>query len=456
MNMRVLTMSSWKQNYYFLVVITVMATFLLPTGRIFAQSDTLKNKISLGLEFVTHGEICGGGLPRAAESTENRSAFLFGRARVKLDYERKGLQMHAVVQNSAVWGMSSNMNLGLYEGWAKMTSKGGLFAQLGRVALAYDDERIIGTNDFATAAKSHDVFRLGYEGHGHKLHAILAFNQDGKNVYYGTYYGAGAQYYKTMQTLWYHYDIPMFPLGASLLFMNMGMQAGIEGDKDNPMRVEYQQMFGGYLNFQPKYFTLEGSYYRQAGKLVNDIKQSCPIKAWMASVKATVRPSEFYGFLLGYDYLSGDDYVPVVYGGSLGLPRHDVERGFTPLYGSRNQFYGIMDYFYESAYTNGFTPGLQNAFIGVNGKPFTGFSCSAVYHYLAVATKLSGLDQTLGHSVELQASYKFTKDISLVVGYTLMMGTETMARLKQEGSSKNAHWGWFSLVISPSLFSAKW
>ena len=438
------------------ILVSLIATLLLTSGSIMAQPDTLKNKISLGLDFLTHGEICGGGLPRAAESTENLSAFIFGRARVNLDYERKGLHAHAVLQNNAVWGASNSLSVGLYEGWVKMTSRHGLFAQLGRVALSYDDERIIGPNDFATAANSHDVLRVGYEGHGHKVHAILAFNQNGKNVYYGTYYDGGSQLYKTMQTLWYHYDIPKFPLGVSLLFMNLGMQAGVEGNANNPVRVEYQQMFGGYLKLHPKYFTLEGSYYRQTGKLVNERKQSAPIKAWMASVKATVQPSEFYGFLAGYDYLSGDDYVPVVYGGDLGLPRHEVVGGFTPLYGSRNKFYGIMDFFYESAYINGFTPGLQNAFVGVNGNPFAGFSCSAVYHYLAVATKLSDLDSTLGHSIELQASYKFTKDISLVMGYTFMMGTETMARLKQEGSSKNAHWGWFSLVISPSLFSARW
>ena len=437
-------------------LIAIVATLLLWPGSAAAQTDSLKNKISLGLEFLTHGEICGGGLPRAAESKENLSAFLFGRARLKVDYERKGLQAHAVIQNSAVWGMTGNMNLGLYEGWVKMTSRHGLFAQVGRVALSYDDESIIGTNDFANAALSHDVLRAGYEGHGHKVHAILAFNQDGKNVYYGTYYASGAQLYKTMQTLWYHYDFAKFPLGGSLLFMNLGLQAGKEGDKNNPVRVEYQQVFGGYLKLHPQYFTLEGSYYRQAGQLVDDEKLSKPVKAWMASVKGTVTPISRLTFLLGYDYLSGDDFVPMTYGGQLGLPRHQVEGGFTPLYGSRHQFYGMLDYFYESAYINGFTPGLQNAFAGVSGEPFTNLSCSLTYHYLAVATPLADLSSTLGHSLELEAAYSFSKDIKLVAGYTFMMGTETMARLKQEGSGNRAHWGWFSLVVSPSLFSGRW
>lgn len=49
-----------------------------------------------------------------------------------------------------------------------------------------------------------------------------------------------------------------------------------------------------------------------------------------------------------------------------------------------------------------------------------------------------------------------TQDISLTVGYTQMIGTETMAILKREGVSKKANWGWFSLVVSPTLFSGKW
>ena len=442
----------------------VLLLLLVSMGS-WAQTDTL-NTLSIGLDLMTHGETCGGGLPKSDYKTvnEDRSHFLLGRTRINVDYERQGLQAHAVIQNKAVWGMSGNQSLNLYEGWVKLTAKNGLFAQLGRVALAYDDERIIGPNDFATAAKSHDIARVGYEGHGHKVHTILAYNQDGGNVYNGTYYDSGAQAYKTMQTVWYHYDVPEFPLGASLLFMNLGLQAGgykevedkIVEDEDNPPCTKYQQMWGGYLNFHPRYFTLEGSYYRQTGKVVTEDKHYLPIKAWMASVKATFKPADSYGFELGYDYLSGDDYVPVAYGGPLVMVNHPELGGFTPLYGSRTKFYGIMDYFYESAYSNGFTPGLQNAFVSVFGKPTSKLNCSATYHYLAVATELAVLNRTLGHSVELQASYQFSKDISLSAGYTQMYGTETMACLKQDGSSKRARWGWFTLAVSPSLFTTKW
>ena len=432
-----------------------MLLMIMAATGCFAQKDSV-NQLSFSMNLMTHGEACGGGLPRTGDggSEEDKSRFMVGRVRLNVDYQRSGLQAHAVIQNKGIWGMKGNNALTLYEGWVKLTAKNGLFAQMGRIALSYDDERIIGPNDFATAALSHDVLRVGYEGHGHKAHAILAYNQNGN--YNGTYYNNGAQLYKTMQTVWYHYDVPKFPLGASLLFMNIGQQAGIQGDPYNSPSTEYQQMYGGYINFHPKYLSLEGSYYRQTGKVVNKVKQAGKIKAWMASAKATIKPTDNYGFVLGYEYLSGDDYVPVIYGGSFGMPYQEYEGGFAPLYGSRTKFYGILDYFYESAYINGFTPGLQNAYLGIIGKPAPKFSCSATYHYLATATELSGLDRTLGHSIELQASYKFSKDISLIAGYTQMTGTETMDRLKQGNSSKQARWGWFSLVISPSLFTTKW
>lgn len=453
-----------------LITPALLAIALLQSEGVYAQTDSLGNQLSVGLEFVTHGEVCGGGLPLSGSEiiNEKSSKFLFGRTRVAVDYKRQGLQAYAVLQNKAVWGMSRNQALNLYEGWVKMSSKSGFFGQIGRVALSYDDERIIGPNDFAVAALSHDVVRAGYEGHGHQLHAVMAYNQDDEQVYSGTYYGNGSQPYKTMQILWYHYDVPKIPLGVSLLFMNVGLQAGypeVDQNKDpegyekykyNPARTVNQRMLGGYICYHPSFMNLECSYYKQKGKEVDDILQVGKIDAWMARFKATVTPWKNYGFQLGYDYLSGDDYVPIIYGGMAGLVQHKENNGFCPLYGSRSKFYGIMDYFYESAYSCSFTPGLQNAFAGVNASPTSKLEGSVIYHYMATASKLRNLSRTLGHAIEIQASYKFTKDITLAVGFTQMKGTETMDLLKQGQGTKHANWGWFSLVVRPSLFTAKW
>lgn len=438
------------------ILLTGLLLLALPVAGV-AQTDTLTNQLSVGINFLSHGEVQGGGLPKATDGADvaDVAGFLMGRLRLNVGYQRPGLEAKAVIQNSAIWGAAGNATVSLYEGWVKMSARCGLFAQLGRIALSYDDERIIGPNDFAMASKSHDVLLAGYEGHGHKVHAIFAWNQNGSNVYTNTYYVNGGQYYKTLQTLWYHYDIPRIPVGFSLLFMNVGMQAGEPGSGDNPSRVVCQQVAGAYVKYQPGRFSVEGSYYRQFGKFSNEYMYAVPIDAWMASAKASFKASKSLSFELGYDYLSGDDYVPVPYGG-FAMVRHDVQKSFTPLFGSRTKFYGMLDYFYQSAYINGFSPGLQNAYAGVTWSPWEKLTVGATYHYLAVGTQLAGLDSFLGHDVDLSLSCRFTKDIILQVGYTQMIGSETMNRLKQRETVSQARWGWFSLVISPSLFTTRW
>ena len=441
---------------------TISLFLLLVSMGSWAQTDSLPNRLSLNLNHMTHGEVRGGGLPDMSDegNMESNANFLLGRTRLNVNFQRPGLEVQAVLQNTAIWGMKGNQNLELYEAWVKMRTDYGLFAQVGRVALAYDDERIIGPNDFATASKAHDLLRLGYEGYGHQFHAILSYNQNASNIFGGSYYKDGAQYYKTMHTFWYHYDVPHFPLGASLLFMNIGEQAGVpESDKDyatNPERTVFQQIYGGYVNFHPKYLTLEGSYYRQTGTNADEKMNASPIDAWMAGVKATIKPSDRYGFVLGYDYLSGDEYMVVRQPGTLGSILKVQSKGFTPVYGSRTKFYGILDYFYRSAYLDGSTPGLQNTFVGGYYKPTSRIDCGLTYHYLGTATKLSGLEMTLGHAVEFEASYRFSDDISLKACYTQMHGTNTMDRLKQNKGDKNARWGWFSLVVSPKILTTKW
>ena len=192
-----------------------------------------------------NGELRDGGLiePKGSgfmgtepEEGVDHAAFVMGRTRLTINYKRPGLEAKVAGQNSGVWGSAGNQAFNLYETWVRLSAPQGWFAQIGRQALSYDDERIIGPNDWAMASRSHDVLRMGYEGHGHKAHVILAYNQNAVNVAGGSYYEGGSQPYKTMHTVWYHYDVPRVPLGASLLFMNIGMQAGEKGEDESKLK----------------------------------------------------------------------------------------------------------------------------------------------------------------------------------------------------------------------------
>lgn len=441
---------------------TLALTYLLITSTVaVAQTSSTEkvdgnNHLDVSLQMLGHGEMRLGGFDSSEGETSNhndRAYFLMQRSRIAINYKRTNLEAKVTAQHSGVWGQKGKGNFNLYEAWAKLSTNFGLFAQIGRQALSYDDERIIGPNDWAMAALSHDVFKGGYEGHGHKAHIILAYNQNAENTYGGTYYTNGDQPYKTMHTIWYHYDVPRFPLGASLLFMNIGMQGGTkDGTYSDEPHTRFQQLLGGYISFNPGKLKTEASYYRQMGHNEDNIK----IDAWMVSAKAQYQFSRQVNAFIGYDYLSGDKNFAVPGQGMIGLVRHETIKGFNPIYGSHHKFYGMMDFFYVSTYLNGFTPGLQNLYAGASYSPIKELNMKMSYHYMATATQLNAINSTLGHNIDFEASYQVMKDVKLSLGYSFMTGTESMKKLKRADSRSHLSWGWFSLNISPHLFSTKW
>lgn len=419
-----------------------------------ADTVVKPNNLDIGLNIMLHGETRHGGLPRSDDESgveqqpKNSANFLLERTRLSIDYSRDIIQARVMAQNQAIWGAKGNTTLSLYEAWAKLRYRGA-FLQVGRMPLVYDDERILGANDWSMAGKSHDLMRIGYEGHGHKVHALLAYNQNPENINGGSFYKDGAQIYKTMHTLWYHYDLPRIPLGASLLVMNIGMQGGVDAGE---VRTRYQQLIGAYARFTPKHWEAEASYYRQMGQDEGGIT----IKAWMMAFKGDYHPTTRYGFTAGYDYLSGDPYFAVPPHGGVGMTRHDVIKGFNPIYGSHHKFYGAMDFFYVTTYVNGFSPGLQNAYFGAYIRPVDRLQLGLKGHYLAMATKLPDVDRTLGYEFEFDLSLQIIRDVKFTAGYTYMKGSKTMAFLKRTSGDGHLHWGWFSLTFSPKIFSFKW
>ncbi len=419
--------------------------------------DTVKtNEITINAQLMSRGEIRRGGLPgdTQEQKNENMSAFVSNRVRMNVGYQRGNLSANITAQHQGVWGAEGGGKFNIYEAWAQLKANNGLFAKVGRQELVYDDERILGNNDWAMAALYHDALKMGFEGHGHKLHAVVAYNQNSQNVLGGTFYQNGAQSYKTMQTAWYHYDVPKIPLSMSVLFMNIGMQQGDEEE----YKTLFQQLLGGYVKYAPGNLTAEAAYYRQMGKASLDYtsRQGLPIHAWMASVKASYSFNRHLAAYAGYDYLSGDKEFTMPQAGMIGLPQHTKMTAFTSVFGSTHKFYGAMDFFYVSAYFGTFSPGLQNCFAGATYKPFKGFSCDASYHYLATSTLLENLGKTLGHEIELRASYQVMKDAKISLGFSYMKGTETLEQLKRSTDNKKLQWGWLMFNISPRIFYSKW
>ena len=130
-----------------------------------AEEKEKENTFTVDLDFLTRGELRYGGLTDNKQKIDKPSSFLLERTRVVLGYERKYIQANVTIQHAGIWGQEGRGAFNLNEAWVKLTSKQGLFAQVGRQAFAYDDERIIGPNDWAVASLSHDAVKVGYEGY---------------------------------------------------------------------------------------------------------------------------------------------------------------------------------------------------------------------------------------------------------------------------------------------------
>lgn len=416
---------------------------------LFAQEAD--NEFTIDAKLNTRGEIRVGGFDRNQEDDNSRRAqFIMGQYRLNIGYKRSDwLEIRLSPQFSGVWGQAGGA-LSLSEGWMSMRhNKSGLFTKIGRQVLEYDDERILGYDDWTMTAPTHDALKFGYEGYGHKVHLILAYNQNPENISSGgNYYSGGIQPYKTMQTLWYHYDTPKSLFGFSLIGMNIGMESQNMGF---PNKTFYQQVVGTYVTIKPSIVSMEGAFYYQMGKEEN----GKTLDAFMGSAKIKVTPSEIYNLYAGYDYLSGDQF-PVPINGGFGLIFHDKARGFTPLFGSHHQFYGAMDFFYLNSYVNYFSPGLQNLYTGGTVSPVKGLKINAAYHFYAIAADLNNLKKPLGHEVEVNLSYTFANFVNVGAGYTFMRGTETMEILQRVSENRRLHWGWIMLSVTPTIFTMPW
>ena len=413
------------------------------------------NEFYIDTKLNTRWELRMGGFdPKKEEEQAGRAHFIMGQYRLNLGYKRDDwLEIRLSPQFSGVWGQAGG-TLSLSEGWLCMKHKSGIFGKIGRQVFEYDDERILGYDDWTMTAPTHDALKLGYEGHGHKVHVLIAYNQNPENIDAGTtIYTGGLQPYKTMQTLWYHYETPKSLFGFSVIGMNIGVQSQRD---DEPNKTFYQQLFGTYVKINPSIVSMEGSFYYHLGKEEHGMK----LNAFMGSAKVKVTPSEIYNLYAGYDYLSGDNF-PITVNGGLGLIYHKEAKGFTPLFGSHHEFYGAMDFFYMNSYVNNFSPGLQNLYVGGNVSPVNGLKINAAYHFYAISADLSygrngKLKKPLGHEVELNIGYTFAKFVTVSAGYTFMYGTETMEILQRVSEKRQLHWAWAMLTVNPTIFTTTW
>lgn len=378
-------------------------------------------------------------IPYGQEGTSQISQ----RSRLNFNYKQEDLTVKLTLQNTRTWGdvtptaTADKNGIAVFEAWAQYDFTKKWSAKMGRQVLSYDNQRILGEQDWGQQAQSHDALTVSFHPENQQLDLGIAYNSDAENTFQTPYIVAN---YKAMQYAWYHTSFDK--IGASLLLLNTGYEYA---NLQSKLLVDYKQTFGTYLTYKTGKFDTNLSAYGQTGKSAD--KQ---VSAWNAAINFGYAISDSFKAGIGYEFLSGKDSNDT----------SKVIKSFNPIFGTNHGFNGYMDYFYVGGgHLN--NVGLQDAFLKLNYNvnkwqfaliPHVFLSAADVVTTLPESAKL---DSYLGTEIDATFGYTFKKDIVVSGGYSQMFGSKTLEYIKNGDASHTNNWAWLMISVNPRIFTWK-
>ena len=433
------------KNFTSLKKILVMTVFgLLLGNQAFAQFS-LSGEVRPRMEYL-HG------YSTLTDKDSDPAGFASQRTRINFNYSNDRIKMGVSVQDVFLWGSQPQLfktsnTVSVHQAWGQYFLTPSLSLKLGRQELAYDDERILGASNWDQQGRSHDVALLRYDGML-RIDVGAAFNQD-------RYHLNGAYYklhnYKMMQFVWLNTDI-VDNLNLSLLFLNNGYQREKdmfnEGNVDNADEKKntiFNQTLGGRIVATPGDFNIHAAGYYTMGNDMEDRE----ISAYYVGLGVDYNLHQDWTFTLGWEHLSGTDQKDMMEN-----PDTYTNKSFNPFYGTSHKFNGFMDYFNTSGnWAN--SVGLNDIFTGFQFSK-KNFEINLTGHAFLTAADVvkdgnvnEKMESYLGVEADLTVAYKLSKTSNVVVGYSQMLGSETLQALN--GGNKDAcnNWAYVMFTFKP-------
>ena len=416
-------------------------------GLLLASFQFVSAQFTLDAEFRTRSEYRNG-FGNLISDAADAGFGISTRARLNAGFKTEAYNVYVSLQDVMVWGENrqilpydQNNSFAIFQAWADIKLGDYTSTKIGRQALVYDDQRILGGLDWAQQGRNHDAALIKYKKDNFMLDVALAFNQDYSNptgfISSGTAYNTtGFFSYKTMQML--YMKKKWDKMTGSLLLLNNGFQ---EFDAVNAADgVSNLQTLGTHLTYKEGGFGLAANAYLQTGKRQGgvDVKG-----AYLLGLDATYKASPKVGLGLGLEMISGND-------GGAG------ETGaFFPLYGTNHKFNGFMDYFYVGNHANSI--GLVDVHASANFKLSPSSSLMVKALNFRGEQALASGEKSLGTEIDLVYKKKF-KGYALVLGYSQMFASDGMYELKgitEAAAAGTQNWAWAMLVIKPKFLSGK-
>ena len=387
--------------------------------------NTLSAQLDMSLEIRPRAEYRHGFKTLIPEEA-NAAMFIGQRSRLNLGFNDSSVKAFLSVQDIRTWGdvktLSENVNsTSIHEAWAKIGLSNRIYLKIGRQEIAYDDQRIFGSVNWANQARSHDAAVFMLKDSLSETHIGLAFNQDGQGL-------TGRNYttnnYKAFQYLWYKRKFNKTNL--SFLLLNLGFQDLLESG------ISYQQTIGTNINVPLAGLGIHSAFYYQMGKTGGNHD----IAAYNFALDAKYKIDDFT-IIAGLEILSGnnDDLTD--------------KEAFTPFFGTNHKFNGFMDYFFVGNHGN--NVGLNDYYIKLK-KKFKTVATGIDFHYFGSNTEISPtLDSNLGTEVDLYAAFPIRDAAKVKLGYSMMFATESMEILKGITSDRSNSWGYLMIIMKPGF-----
>ncbi len=363
------------------------------------------------------------------------------RTRLSLLFEpESNVSLGVAVQDLRIWGQDNTMgtdpSFGIYEAWVELAVRENLSIRAGRQELRYDNQRLMAINDWALTGRTHDALVMKYrQDNGSELHIGAGFNQREDRLF-ETHYRLDN--YKTLNYIWYNTDLGS-ATNASFLFLADGYE-----HPDNPETLYVRATWSSFLVISPGSVTLRLQPAYQHG----NTSRGQDIGAYFLLGELSGDLTANMSSTLGFELFSGQDH----------LDPGDKFTAFDKLFGAGHGKNGFMDYF-TAFPAHPQNAGLFNPYLKNNFRLSDQTSLNADLHlfflennYPDPADPTRAIDKYLGTELDLVLNHRFNEFTEVLLGYSVMFGSESMEVIRGGSKDEFAHWGFLMIRMSPVFF----
>ncbi len=319
-----------------------------------------------------------------------------------------------------------------------------LNVKVGRMELAYANQRIIGAVGWHNVGRSFDGVVANYKLNNISIDALLM-----TEVEENTVTSSSSLSVDTTTTPWGVTETTTIANAKDFrgVWLTSNLKIGSRvGTRVDGYFLNNYDNDGDDLNRNTIGIFSKGTYQLAGLKLTQEVdfalqsgtqSGSTDISATLIGVRVGVALAEMQfkpAFGIGFDLVSGDD------------PATDEYEAFNTLYATNHKYYGFMDYFINvSASTH--DTGLQDIIPTASFAPLKGLRVKLDYHLFSTAQEVSG-ETAIGTELDLTATYGFRKGIKLVGGYSRFTPDKVFELESWNMGSDPASWAYLMPIFN--------